>query len=87
MTNGKCSCGFEELADEALIDHLQLVFTPEDDRGSDGLVHEETRAFACRCGLAAATGDDLDDHLLEAFTPADGVGRDGRRHQVAGARS
>jgi hypothetical protein len=84
VTATRCACGFTELADESLADHLQRVFTPDDARGNDGLIHEEGAPLACRCGLVTTTGEDLDDHFLAVFTPADGIGRDGQRHAAAG---
>jgi serine/threonine-protein kinase RsbW len=82
MTAAKCLCGFTELADESVTDHLLLVFEPEDRKGTDGLVHEEGEPLACVCGFAASTPDDLDEHLLKAFTPDDAIGRDGTRHEA-----
>jgi hypothetical protein len=76
----RCSCGFTEQPDENLTDHLLHVFTPEDGRGNDGLVHEEAATPACRCGYAAG----LDSHFLEVFTPADGIGRDGQKQETIG---
>jgi hypothetical protein len=32
----RCSCGFIELADEEIIDHLELVFVPDGLTGNDG---------------------------------------------------
>jgi hypothetical protein len=84
MTHANCSCGFTELADERLIDHLLHMFIPDDGQGNDGVIHEEGALLACRCGLAMETADDLDDHFLEVFTPADGIGRDGKIHEVTG---
>jgi hypothetical protein len=84
MTAVQCACGFTELADEGLTDHLELVFEPQDLRGNDGLLHEETSNLTCSCGLAAATTEELDDHILAVFTPADAVGSDGKRHEARG---
>lgn len=84
MAAARCSCGFTELADERLIDHLLHMFIPDDCRGNDGVIHEEGGLLACRCGLAIETADDLDGHFLEVFTPADGIGRDGKKHEVTG---
>ena len=84
MPHTRCTCGFTELADENLTDHLLHVFTPEDSRGDGGLVHDEAATLACRCGYAARTATDLDGHFLEAFTPADGIGRDGQNHEAIG---
>jgi len=84
ITPAQCACGFTELGDETLADHLHVVFTPDDMRGKDGLVHEERKRLACSCGLAARTPDELDGHFRDVFTPDDGVGRDGRKHAPAG---
>ncbi len=81
MTAAHCTCGFTELADEELGDHLLLVFEPEDRTGNDGLAHEEREHLTCACGLVASTSDELDAHLLRVFTPADAIGSDGRRHE------
>ncbi len=35
MTPARCSCGFTELADETIADHLQQVFEPADRSGND----------------------------------------------------
>jgi hypothetical protein len=83
MTTARCSCGFTELADESLTDHLQRAFMPEDCRGNDGQVHDETAVFTCRCGYVATAAQGLDDHFLEAFTPAGAIGRDGDKHEAA----
>jgi hypothetical protein len=86
MIAARCSCGFTELADEELNDHLLHVFEPDDHIGNDGLAHEERDPLACLCGLAAITPEELDAHFLKAFTPDDAIGSDGRRHDpvVAG---
>jgi serine/threonine-protein kinase RsbW len=86
MMTTQCACGFTELDDETLSDHLQRVFEPADRRGNDGRVHEEGTRLACVCGFAAVTGDRLDQHFLAAFTPPGGIGRDGRKHAPAGGR-
>jgi hypothetical protein len=78
-------CGFTELADEEITDHLELVFEPDDPTGNDGRVHEETSNLTCSCGLAAITTDEFDTHFLAVFTPADGLGRDGMRHEAVNA--
>ena len=85
MNATKCSCGFTELGDEGIIDHLHSIFEPADLKGNDGQVHQETDHLVCSCGLSAATSEDLDNHFLEVFTPADAVGRDGKKHGVVGA--
>jgi hypothetical protein len=78
----QCSCGFTELDDEEITDHLQQVFAPDDSRGSDGLVHLEGDRLACCCGFTAATPQELDGHLLAVFTPDDAIGRDGKSHEA-----
>jgi serine/threonine-protein kinase RsbW len=50
MTDASCACGFAELADEELIDHLLGVFEPDDHVGNDGRVHEERERLTCACG-------------------------------------
>lgn len=85
MTPARCACGFTELDDETLTDHLLVVFTPDGMRGLDGLIHEESQRLACCCGLAARTPDELDEHFREVFTPGDALGRDGRKHGPADA--
>ncbi|HUN35124.1 MAG TPA: hypothetical protein VMU95_24240 [Trebonia sp.] len=82
MIATQCSCGFAELADEELTDHLELVFEPDDLRGNDGQVHQETDRLTCSCGLAGVTTGQLDRHFLRMFTPANEVGRDGQRHSA-----
>ena len=77
-----CACGFKELDDETITDHLQQVFTPGDARGHDGLVHVEGDPLTCLCGLAAITPEELDAHFLAVFTPGDAIGRDGERHEA-----
>lgn len=81
----RCACGFTELADEEITDHLELVFEPDDPVGNDGRIHEETSSLTCSCGLAAITTEELDTHFLAVFTPADPVGRDGKKHEAVGA--
>jgi hypothetical protein len=80
MIAAGCSCGFTELADEELTDHLQQAFEPDDHRGNDGLVHEEGAPLTCLCGLSAITPEELDTHFLKVFTPDDAIGRDGHKH-------
>jgi hypothetical protein len=82
MTAAYCSCGFTELADETISDHLQQVFEPADRRGKDGQVHEERATLTCSCGLAAVAVEELDFHFLKVFAPDDAIGRDGRKHEV-----
>ena len=81
----RCACGFTELADEEITDHLELVFEPDDPVGNDGQIHEERGSLTCSCGLAAITTEELDAHFLAVFTPADPVGRDGKKHQAVSA--
>lgn len=80
LTAIQCLCGFTELADETVTDHLLQVFVPADMAGKDGLVHEEVRKMACLCGFAATTPEQLDGHFLAAFTPDDAIGPDGKKH-------
>jgi anti-sigma regulatory factor (Ser/Thr protein kinase) len=80
-----CSCGFTELADETIIDHLLQVFEPADLRGNDGQVHQERDKLTCACGLTAITPDELDHHLLKSWTPANATARDGQQHEARGA--
>jgi hypothetical protein len=82
MIVAACSCGFRELDDEGLIDHLQLMFEPVSHEGHDGQVHEEKASLTCSCGLAAVTINELDQHFLKVFTPDDATGRDGQRHEA-----
>jgi hypothetical protein len=81
MTAARCSCGFTELADEELNDHLLRVFEPEDRTGNDGLAHEERNRLTCACGLTASTPEELDTHFLKVFTTDDAIGSDGHRHE------
>jgi hypothetical protein len=81
MTAARCTCGFTELADEELTDHLLLIFEPDDHIGNDGQAHEERQPLTCACGLTAITPQDLDAHFIEAFTPGDATGSDGKRHE------
>jgi hypothetical protein len=83
MIAAQCSCGFTELDDEEVIDHLQLMFEPAGLVGNDGQVHEERVSLTCACGLAAITVDELDQHFLKIFTPDDAIGRDGQKHEAA----
>jgi hypothetical protein len=78
----RCACGFAELDDERLVDHLALVFTPDDCVGNDGKEHEEWAGRACACGFSGTTPEDLQAHLLAAFRPADRIGLDGKRHDA-----
>jgi hypothetical protein len=83
MIAARCACGFTELDDEEITDHLNLVFEPDDLKGNDGRVHEERDRLTCACGFPAITSQELDAHLLKVFTPGDAIGRDGRRHEPA----
>jgi hypothetical protein len=85
MPISRCLCGFAELDDETLADHLAVVFTPDDSVGTDGNVHEELPEHACACGFSGNSADVLEGHLVAAFTPRDGIGLDGGRHGVRGA--
>lgn len=82
MLATRCACGFEELADEQVIDHLLAVLEPADAIGTDGNTHEEMADRACSCGFAAISRGEMDAHFLAAYTPADSVGNDGRTHQA-----
>jgi hypothetical protein len=80
-----CICGFAELGDETVTDHLHHAFTPHDMRGKDGQIHEEGTDLACSCGFTGRrqtviATEELDEHFIEAFMPDDGIGRDGRKH-------
>jgi hypothetical protein len=86
MTANQCLCGFTELADETLADHLLRVFTPDDMRGNDGQVHQEGTALACFCGFVANTTGELDQHFSTVFTPDNAIGNDGQKHGPAGTR-
>jgi hypothetical protein len=82
-----CECGYLTDGQQDLTDHYREIFTPEDDKDPDGLVHAEAardfpgndEILACLCGC---TGDlnALDEHFLQVFAPADRIGRDGRKH-------
>ncbi len=85
MIAARCSCGFTELADEEMTDHLELVFEPADSRGNDGLVHEELGRLTCLCGLVAITTEELDEHFIKVFTPDNATGWDGNRHEAVDA--
>jgi len=81
MIAAQCGCGFTELADEEIIDHLHLAFEQGDLKGNDGLTHEERDRLTCACGFSAITSEEMNTHLLKVFTPGDAIGRDGRRHE------
>jgi len=78
MIAAGCACGFTELDDEEVTDHLNLVFERDDLKGNDGLAHEERDRLTCACGFPAITSEELDSHFLKVFTPGDAIGRDGR---------
>jgi hypothetical protein len=81
LSHYHCACGYAASDPGDLTDHLLEAFTPADDRGTDGLVHDEASpALTCACGYTAASPDDLDAHFLAAFAPADGLGADSKRH-------
>jgi hypothetical protein len=82
MPYEKCRCGFMELADETIADHLAVAFTPDNCVGNDGKVHEELSGRACACGFATGSAGDLEAHLMASFTPDDGTGLDGKRHEA-----
>ena len=82
MPIARCLCGFAELDDETIADHLSVVFTPDDSVGNDGKVHDELSGHACACGFSGSSADALEGHLMAAFTPGDGIGLDGRKHGV-----
>jgi hypothetical protein len=84
MLATRCACGFEELADEQVIDHLLAVFEPTGAIGTGGEIHEEMAGRACSCGFPALSGDEMDAHFLAVFTPVGKVGRDGRAHEPLG---
>ena len=81
MMAASCSCGFTELADENLTDHLLQVFEPDEHQGNGAVVHQEGDRLTCLCGLPATTPEELDAHFLQVFTPADAIGRDGHKHE------
>jgi hypothetical protein len=90
--NVHCECGYLADSQKDLTDHYREIFTPEDDKGTDGLVHAEAaRDFpandgilACLCGFTGAI-DALDEHFLGLFAPADRTGHDGRKHRTGQA--
>jgi hypothetical protein len=85
MTAARCTCGFTELADEEMTDHLLRVFEPDDHMGNDGLAHEERERLTCACGSTTSTPEQLDSHFLKVFTPDNAIGSDGHRHEPVGA--
>jgi len=85
MPFAQCLCGFKELRDETLADHLAVVFTADDSVGIDGKLHEELSGRACACGFSGSSAEALEGHLMAAFTPGDGIGLDGKRHEARDA--
>jgi hypothetical protein len=81
MISACCTCGFTELADEEMTDHLLLVFEPQDHIGNDGLAHEECEHLTCACCYTAITSEKFDTHMLKVFRPDDAIGSDGQRHE------
>jgi hypothetical protein len=81
MLATRCACGFRELRDEQVIDHLLAVFESADAIGADGKNHEEMASLACSCGFPAVSGEEMDRHFLAVFAPSGRLGRDGRRHE------
>jgi hypothetical protein len=79
-----CACGYGAADDSDLLDHLLEVFTPDDDRAPDSVLHAEAASAEsgrkCLCGYTASDSRGLDPHLLAAFTPPDGIAVDGRQH-------
>ena len=66
LSHHHCACGYAASDPGELTDHLLEAFTPADDRGTDGLVHDETSpALTCACGYTAAGSNDLDAHFLD----------------------
>ena len=80
MVAAQCLCGFTELEDEQMSDHLQRIFAPDHTIGNDGRAHEEGGRLLCFCGFTARATEELDEHFLKVFTPDDGIGHDGRGH-------
>ncbi len=87
-----CECGYQAGSQEDLTDHHGEMFTPDDDKGPDGLVHAEAASdfpgndgiLACLCGFTGVI-DALDEHFLRAFASADRIGRDGMKHHIGRA--
>jgi hypothetical protein len=85
MARARCACGFTEVNgdDETIGDHLLRVFTPADDRGTDGRVHMEGNpGLTCLCGFSASTVGELDAHFLEMFAPVGRADAGGVVHAV-----
>jgi hypothetical protein len=85
--NIHCECGYLASKQQDFTDHYREIFTPDDDKGTDGLVHAEAArdctgndgTLACLCGFTGEL-DALDEHFLRVFAPADRIGRDGMKH-------
>ena len=82
MLATRCACGFKELEDEQVIDHLLVAFEPPDSIGADGEVHLEMAMLACSCGLSFTSPEEIGAHFLAVFTPGDFLGRDGAKHEA-----
>jgi hypothetical protein len=85
MNVQRCTCGFTEADgdDETTEDHLLRMFTAEDDRGADGLVHlEGNPKLTCLCGVSASTAAELDSHFLEVFVPVGRTDFGGIEHEM-----
>ena len=85
MTVQRCTCGFTESnqGDETIGDYLLRVFTPDDDKGTDGQVHlERDSGLTCLGGFRAIKAAELDSHFLEMFIPADQVDSSGVEHKA-----
>lgn len=87
----QCACGYAGAGADDLLDHLLEVFTPDDDRAPDGVIHAEAAAagggggkrscsFVCLCGAEASGIREMDSHFLAAFVPPGGIAADGRQH-------
>jgi hypothetical protein len=80
-----CQCGFAIDDADEFGDHFRAVFDREDDTGTDGRVHHETRPadakpMVCACGYQAADAPEFDDHILLVLTPSDNRGNDAETH-------
>ncbi|HUN36645.1 MAG TPA: hypothetical protein VMU95_32015 [Trebonia sp.] len=74
MLATRCSCGFEALADEQVIDHLLAISEPADAVGADGKIHEEMPGRVCSCGISTISGEEMDEHFLAVFASAGPLG-------------
>jgi hypothetical protein len=64
-------------------EYLLRVFTPADDKGTDGRVHlEGNPGLTCLCGFSASTAGELDAHFLEMFVPVGRADAGGVVHTV-----